>query len=155
FIFLSSRRLHTRSKRDWSSDVCSSDLVKGAVLDYAGTPPAATEVAALIDACRTPTDMRLVAIQRVLWAAAEGQVEPAETIERLMEATGIDRWFLDQMLLVAEIAAEVRTSKVLDAQLLALAKRHGLSDDQIGRLRGQHGDVIKGVREALGINPVY
>lgn len=129
--------------------------VKGAVLDYAGTPPAATEVAALIDACRTPTDMRLVAIQRVLWAAAEGQVEPAETIERLMEATGIDRWFLDQMLLVAEIAAEVRTSKVLDAQLLALAKRHGLSDDQIGRLRGQHGDVIKGVREALGINPVY
>ena len=129
--------------------------VKGAVLDYAGTPPTATEVAELIDACRTPTDMRLVAIQRVLWAAAEGQVDADETIERLMEATWIDRWFLDQMLLVAEIAAEVRASKVLDAQLLALAKRHGLSDDQIGRLRGQHGDVVKGVREALGITPVY
>src|SRR5207249_5535621 len=27
FIFLSSRRRHTRSKRDWSSDVCSSDLI--------------------------------------------------------------------------------------------------------------------------------
>src|SRR5699024_12052754 len=26
FIFFSSRRRHTRSKRDWSSDVCSSDL---------------------------------------------------------------------------------------------------------------------------------
>src|SRR5699024_11347520 len=26
FFFFSSRRLHTRSKRDWSSDVCSSDL---------------------------------------------------------------------------------------------------------------------------------
>src|SRR5699024_12223663 len=25
-FFFSSRRLHTRSKRDWSSDVCSSDL---------------------------------------------------------------------------------------------------------------------------------
>src|SRR5699024_11730199 len=25
-FFLSSRRRHTRSKRDWSSDVCSSDL---------------------------------------------------------------------------------------------------------------------------------
>src|SRR5699024_11303562 len=25
-LFFSSRRLHTRSKRDWSSDVCSSDL---------------------------------------------------------------------------------------------------------------------------------
>src|SRR5699024_11831867 len=27
-FFLSSRRRHTRSKRDWSSDVCSSDLIK-------------------------------------------------------------------------------------------------------------------------------
>src|SRR5207249_6033576 len=27
--FFSSRRRHTRSKRDWSSDVCSSDLVLG------------------------------------------------------------------------------------------------------------------------------
>src|SRR5699024_12193106 len=26
FFFFSSRRRHTRSKRDWSSDVCSSDL---------------------------------------------------------------------------------------------------------------------------------
>src|SRR5699024_11967704 len=25
-VFFSSRRRHTRSKRDWSSDVCSSDL---------------------------------------------------------------------------------------------------------------------------------
>src|SRR5699024_11263672 len=28
-FFFSSRRRHTRSKRDWSSDVCSSDLVLG------------------------------------------------------------------------------------------------------------------------------
>src|SRR5207249_3072853 len=28
-FFFSSRRRHTRSKRDWSSDVCSSDLVAG------------------------------------------------------------------------------------------------------------------------------
>src|SRR5699024_6173897 len=27
FFFFSSRRRHTRSKRDWSSDVCSSDLL--------------------------------------------------------------------------------------------------------------------------------
>src|SRR5699024_11357971 len=26
--FFSSRRRHTRSKRDWSSDVCSSDLIR-------------------------------------------------------------------------------------------------------------------------------
>src|SRR5271167_17069 len=28
-FFFSSRRRHTRSKRDWSSDVCSSDLMTG------------------------------------------------------------------------------------------------------------------------------
>src|SRR2546428_11257692 len=30
-FFFSSRRRHTRSDRDWSSDVCSSDLEVGAV----------------------------------------------------------------------------------------------------------------------------
>src|SRR5690349_21868475 len=29
FFFFSSRRRHTRSLRDWSSDVCSSDLLPG------------------------------------------------------------------------------------------------------------------------------
>src|SRR5699024_11428300 len=28
WLFFSSRRRHTRSKRDWSSDVCSSDLTR-------------------------------------------------------------------------------------------------------------------------------
>src|SRR5699024_11870168 len=32
FFFFSSRRRHTRSKRDWSSDVCSSGLDKMAEL---------------------------------------------------------------------------------------------------------------------------
>src|ERR1041385_8806237 len=27
YLFFSSRRLHTRCSRDWSSDVCSSDLL--------------------------------------------------------------------------------------------------------------------------------
>src|SRR5699024_11279894 len=31
-FFISSRRRHTRSKRDWSSDVCSSDLIAAALL---------------------------------------------------------------------------------------------------------------------------
>src|SRR5207245_6895465 len=31
FFFFSSRRRHTRCYRDWSSDVCSSDLAGGAV----------------------------------------------------------------------------------------------------------------------------
>src|SRR5699024_11349644 len=35
-FFFSSRRRHTRSKRDWSSDVCSSDLVSGQVVHCGG-----------------------------------------------------------------------------------------------------------------------
>src|SRR5207249_6987173 len=33
-FFFSSRRRHTRSKRDWSSDVCSSDLFSNGVKLY-------------------------------------------------------------------------------------------------------------------------
>src|SRR2546421_5804846 len=38
FFFFSSRRRHTRSDRDWSSDVCSSDLTRanGAPVSAAG-----------------------------------------------------------------------------------------------------------------------
>src|SRR5439155_13675495 len=35
-FFFSSRRRHTRWPRDWSSDVCSSDLAAGAERLYAG-----------------------------------------------------------------------------------------------------------------------
>src|SRR3989454_6492719 len=37
FFFFSSRRRHTRLQGDWSSDVCSSDLVR--VEDAHGAPP--------------------------------------------------------------------------------------------------------------------
>src|SRR5206468_6418209 len=36
YFFFSSRRRHTRSDRDWSSDVCSSDLA-GLTPDHDGT----------------------------------------------------------------------------------------------------------------------
>src|SRR5256885_6846566 len=34
FFFFSSRRRHTRLQGDWSSDVCSSDLLAGALLHW-------------------------------------------------------------------------------------------------------------------------
>src|SRR2546421_1987242 len=36
FFFFSSRRRHTRSDRDWSSDVCSSDLLSSQAGAYIG-----------------------------------------------------------------------------------------------------------------------
>src|SRR5699024_11631397 len=41
-FFFSSRRRHTRSKRDWSSDVCSSDLVEFAAAEPTTTPAPTT-----------------------------------------------------------------------------------------------------------------
>src|SRR5699024_3267560 len=38
-FFFSSRRRHTRSKRDWSSDVCSSDLAELGVTYVYVSPP--------------------------------------------------------------------------------------------------------------------
>src|SRR5206468_8865828 len=38
FFFFSSRRRHTRSDRDWSSDVCSSDLAAGTFV-FSNLPP--------------------------------------------------------------------------------------------------------------------
>src|SRR2546429_8814189 len=37
FFFFSSRRRHTRCSRDWSSDVCSSDLWIGALVAWASS----------------------------------------------------------------------------------------------------------------------
>src|SRR5699024_11353502 len=47
-VFFSSRRRHTRSKRDWSSDVCSSDLqFRGRIEE--GAAPVAVRVIRGVD----------------------------------------------------------------------------------------------------------
>ena len=94
-----------------------------------------------------PTDGRIVAVQQALRAGA--------TVEEVHEATGIDPWFLDQIALVNEVAELVRTADRLRPDLLALAKRHGFSDRQLAQLRGMPEAVVRGVRHALGIRPVY
>ena len=49
----------------------------------------------------------------------------------------------------------MRDAPELDRDLLRRAKRHGFSDAQLGRLRGMPEDVVRGVRHALGLRPVY
>src|SRR2546429_6554091 len=53
FFFFSSRRRHTRCSRDWSSDVCSSDLLIDDKL-FRGAHGAAGEIADL-PVARDPT----------------------------------------------------------------------------------------------------
>ncbi|MBL0888556.1 carbamoyl-phosphate synthase large subunit [Myceligenerans indicum] len=131
----------------------------GVAFHWDGAPPAGQELVKLLEEIRRPTESRLVAVQQVLRAAGgPGGVEPAELVDQVYAATGIDPWFLDQILLVNEQAAAVAASPTLTAGVLREAKRHGLSDVQIARLRnmGPSGEAtVREVRRALGVRPVF
>jgi len=114
----------------------------------------------LLDEASVPTDGRIVTVQQALHGGA--------SVEQVHEATGIDPWFLDQIKLINDVAEKVRTSGVagegrgsepsvdqLTPDLLRLAKRHGFSDHQLGSLAGMPEPVVRGVRHALGVRPVY
>jgi carbamoyl-phosphate synthase large subunit len=76
-------------------------------------------------------------------------------VDRVHQATGIDPWFLDQIALINDVAARVAGAEHLTPELLRLAKRHGFSDAQIGSLARMPEAVVRGVRHALGVRPVY
>ncbi len=102
---------------------------------------------ALLEAARTPHDGRLRVVMDALRAGA--------SVDEVFEATWIDPWFVDQLVLLNEVASEVIAAPELGPGLLRVAKRHGFSDEQIGRMRGMAADTVRGVRHALGIRPVY
>ncbi|WP_243074767.1 carbamoyl-phosphate synthase large subunit [Microbacterium sp. SS28] len=101
----------------------------------------------LLEIAKTPTDGRIIVVQQALRKGA--------TIEQLFDATAIDPWFLDQIVLINEVAEFVRTAGELDAATLRVAKEHGFSDAQIGQLRGDSEQEVRGVRHGLGIRPVF
>ena len=77
------------------------------------------------------------------------------TPEEIHEVTGIDPWFVDQLALINEVAQEVINADELTPSLLRRAKRHGFSDAQLGKIRDMNEAVVRGVRHALGVRPVY
>lgn len=102
---------------------------------------------ALLEVSRIPTDGRIITVQQALRAGA--------TVSEVFEATGIDPWFLDQIVLINEVAAEIADEAELDAALLAHAKDHGFSDAQIAELRGLSESEVRAARWAAGVRPVF
>jgi carbamoyl-phosphate synthase large subunit len=101
----------------------------------------------LLRLCATPTDGRIVTVQQALWAGA--------TIDEVYEATGIDPWFVDQIVLINEVAEFVRSAESLTPEVLRYAKDHGLSDTQIAQLRELSEAQVRASRWSAGIRPVY
>ncbi|MGI3779964.1 MAG: carbamoyl-phosphate synthase large subunit [Janthinobacterium lividum] len=110
-------------------------------------PGGVASVSDLLTIAARPHDGRLGVVMQAIRAGA--------TPEQVNEATHIDPWFVDQLFLISEIADEVRDAPELTVDVLRLAKRHGLSDAQVARLRNLSEDVVRGVRWALGVRPVY
>ncbi|CAL4859759.1 carbamoyl-phosphate synthase large subunit [Microbacterium sp. MM2322] len=101
----------------------------------------------LLEIAKTPTDGRIVVLQQALRKGA--------TLEQAFEATAIDPWFLDQMILINEVAEYIREADALTEDILRLAKDHGFSDVQIAELRDLGEAEVRGIRHGFGLRPVY
>ncbi|WP_430593852.1 carbamoyl-phosphate synthase large subunit [Isoptericola sp. QY 916] len=126
----------------------------GVSFHWDGDAPSGAELDQLLAEIVRPTEHRMVGVQQALRAVVAGHT----TLEAVFDATKIDPWFLDQILLMNEVAAEVAAGPTLTEDVLRRAKRHGLSDVQVARLRGMGpaGEAtVREVRRALGVRPVY
>jgi carbamoyl-phosphate synthase large subunit len=101
----------------------------------------------LLELASVPTDGRIVTAQQALRAGA--------TVDEVFEATKIDPWFIDQIVLINEIAEEIGSLRPLDATLFRLAKNHGFSDAQIAQIRGLDEAQVRDARWSAGVRPVY
>jgi carbamoyl-phosphate synthase large subunit len=101
----------------------------------------------LIHRSAVPTDGRIITVQQALRFGA--------SVEEMYAATGIDPWFLDQIVLINEVAAEVDKAADLTLEVLRLAKEHGLSDEQIAQIRGLDEGGVRALRHSLGLRPVF
>ena len=114
----------------------------GRLPEYAGVEEA-------LAALRTPHDGRLYTAERALTAGA--------SVAQVVEASGYDAWFVDQLAALVDLHAEVAAAPVLDDRLLRRAKRAGLSDRQLAALRPELAgeDGVRTLRHRLGVRPVY
>ncbi|SMQ67760.1 carbamoyl-phosphate synthase large subunit [Agreia sp. VKM Ac-1783] len=101
----------------------------------------------LLALASVPTDGRIVTVQQALRAGA--------TAEEAFEATKIDPWFIDQIVLINEVAEAIASSENADTNMFLLAKEHGFSDAQIAALRGFGEKEVREVRHILGVRPVF
>ncbi len=104
-------------------------------------------VAELLEVSQVPTDGRIVTVQQALRKGA--------SIADVFDATKIDPWFIDQIVLINEVAEEIRSAATLDADVIRYAKDYGFSDAQIAELRSLQEQEVRDLRHELNIRPVF
>ncbi len=119
---------------------------KEAVFNWASKPQD-IDIPALLATMAVPHDGRLNQVQQALWAGA--------TLDQVFEATKIDPWFLDQIMLLGDVARDLAAAATLTREVLFAAKRHGFSDAQIAAIRGVSEAEVRGIRHTLDVRPVY
>ncbi|TVR03237.1 MAG: carbamoyl-phosphate synthase large subunit [Deltaproteobacteria bacterium] len=85
------------------------------------------------------------------------------SVDEVAELTGVDPWFLDQLLQVIELENEIkdwnRVGGHLESpegqDLLLRAKRFGISDEELGRLLDRSELAVRQARLQAGLRPVY
>jgi len=105
----------------------------------------------LVEYIKTPKWDRIFRIKDALMAGS--------TVKSIAQATGIDRWFLHQILQICNIEKEIATHtlETLPENLFKEAKKCGFGDVQISKiLQGDCTDEqVYEKRKALGIKRVY
>jgi carbamoyl-phosphate synthase large subunit len=95
----------------------------------------------------TPTDGRIITVQQALRKGA--------TLEQVFDATKIDPWFIDQIILINEIAEYISKGPELTKDVLRIAKEHGFSDAQIAEITQRTEEDIRELRYSLDLRPVF
>ncbi len=107
-------------------------------------------------ALRTATPERIYQVKRALQAGL--------TVLEVARLTGIDPWFLDQLLQLIEAEREFQAWRRAGGEAraegerrdaLRRMKRMGFSDRQLAALAGLTEDAIRAERHALGVRPAY
>ena len=115
------------------------------------------EIPCIDEALREPTDKRVFVISKAM--------HQGYTVDQIHELTKIDRWFLNKLKHIIDIAEKLKRNNIntLDTDLLREAKVYGFTDFQVARAlklekeypnMHQASLVVRNLRKRYGILPV-
>jgi carbamoyl-phosphate synthase large subunit len=103
--------------------------------------------AELMEAIKTPTDKRIIQVQQFLRLGGKAS--------EVFEAAKIDPWFIDQIVLINELAFWFRDLSEIDRTSIVRMKKHGFSDEQLAQIRSVSEAEFRETRLSFGVRPVF